>query len=273
MMKKRFALLLAVLLILSALAACGNKNGSGKKSDLETDDSVVPTFERVESRDAAGKVQTANGEVIYDCYTFESVDSESVMITYFYSQTKGSTNAASAETQSYVKCLDPHTVCVPEKLAGKTVVKIGRSAFRQCTEIGDLVLPRTLTSIGTYAFAECVNLQSVALPAALSELGIGVFYHCEALSDLQFAAQSALSVIPNSAFLGCKSLTELHIPGYIKTIEKAAFLNCTAVTTLTLEEGLETIGDQAFQNLGLAEVPALPSTVKSVGILNPWEAK
>jgi len=268
MMKKSFALLLALLMILSALAACGKKNGSGKKSDLQTDDSVAPTFERIESKDENGKVQTAGSDVIYDCYSFESVDSESVMITAFYSQTKGKTTATDAENQSYVRYLEPHTVCVPQTLAGKTVVKIDAGAFRQHTEISRLVLPETLTAIGQYAFAECSNLWDVTLPAAVAELGMGVFYKCTRMAEVNFAPRSALSVIPQSAFQGCEELTEIHIPGYIKTVEKGAFLNCTSVETLILEEGLETIGDQAFQNLNLAEIPALPSTVKSVGVLN-----
>ncbi len=267
-MKRRIALLLALLLALAVFAACGKKNGSGKQSDLEKDDSVAPTFERIVSLDADGNVQTASRATIYDCYTFESVDSESVMITGFYSQTKGSTSASDDESQSYVRCAEPHTVVIPEKLAGKTVVKIGKSAFRAHSEIAELSLPATLLSIGKYAFAECSNLQSLTLPAAVAELGEGAFYRCSDLEELNFAPSSALSVIPNSAFAFCEALTEIHIPGYIKTIGDGAFLNCISVTTLTLEEGLETIGKQAFQNLALDEIPTLPSTVTSVGELN-----
>lgn len=268
MMKKCFALLLALVLAVAAFAACGKKNNSGKQSDLEKDDSVAPTFERVISMDTNGNVQTVSRATIYDCYTFESVDSESVMITAFYSQTKGSTAAPDDETQSYVRCLDPHVVVVPEKLAGKTVVKIADGAFRQHSEIFEVVLPETVTSIGKFAFEECNNLYSFTLPAAVAELGVGAFYKCVEMEELNFAETSALSVIPQSAFAFCKSLQELHIPGYIKTIEKGAFLNCSSVSVLTLEEGLETIGDQAFQNLALEEAPALPSTVTSVGELN-----
>ena len=271
MMKKCFALLAACLLLISVFAGCGKKKND--KSGLQADDSVAPTFERVASLDAAGNAQTVSGAPIYDCYTFESIDSETVMITGFYSETKGKTAAASEETQSYVKCLDQHTVCIPEKLAGKTVAKIGEYAFKQHTEIKNIVLPATLTFIGKFAFDECSNLQSVALPASVAELGIAAFRACTSLTSVTFAAEQGLTFLPQQAFSGCTALQSLQIPGYIKSIGEGAFLNCTAITTLTLNEGLETIGNQAFQNSNLTVVPALPSTVTTVGALNPWPEK
>ncbi len=273
MLKKSFALLAVCLMVFALLASCGKKSGSNK-SDLQTDDSVVPTFERLVSKDAAGNVQTVNGSTIYDCYTFESIDSETVRITSFYSQTKGSSSAPNEDAQSYVRCLDPHTVCVPQKLANRTVVKISELAFYTRSEISDLVLPETLTEIENCAFAGCCNLRSVTLPSSVTALGMGAFYNCTSLTSLRFASSSALDTIPQSAFADCSALTEINIPGYIKTIGQGAFLNCTSVTTLTLAEGLTTIEDQAFQNLdALAAAPALPSTVTKVGNLNPWAEK
>ena len=273
MLKKSFALLAACLLVFSILAGCSKKSDS-EKSDLQADNSVAPTFERLVSKDAAGNAQTVNGSTIYDCYNFESIDSETVRITSFYSQTKGSSAAPTEDAQSYVRCLDPHTVVVPEKLAGKTVVKISALAFYTKSEISDLVLPESLTVIENCAFAGCCNLRSVALPSAVTELGIGAFYNCTSLTTLRFALSSALATIPQSAFADCAALTAINLPGYIKTVEAGAFLNCTSVATLTLAEGLVTIEDQAFQNLdALTTVPELPSTVTKVGKLNPWAEK
>lgn len=263
-MKKYVAFLLAALALLSLLVSCG-KNGQGnQKSDLQIDETVTPTWERVISLDAKGEKQYFGDDLIYDYYTFEGVDSESIAITGFYSQTQGK----NTEEISYVRCLEPHAVIIPQTLAGKTVVRINDEAFRQHDEILYLGLPETLTYIGKYAFEECSYLQGVTLPASVAEIGQAAFYRCTGLRELNFAPTASLSVIPQAAFMECESLEEILLPGSIKTVEKAAFLNCTNVTSVTLNEGLETIGDQAFQNLNLAEKPVLPSTVKTVGEWN-----
>ena len=60
-------------------------------------------------------------------------------------------------------------------------------------------------------------------------------------------------------------LTELIIPGSIKTIGTAAFQNCTGLTSIVFNEGLETLGDQAFMNAyGLTSI-TLPRSMVVFG--------
>ena len=264
MLKKRFALLLIAVLLLSLLASCGNSTEKQSGTEFAKDTSVAATDERVESLDAHGKRQYFGSELIYDYYTFEANDSESVIITGFSSQVAGKTSS-DPETMSYVLCREPHTVVVPEKLDGKTVVGIDHSAFRQQDAIRDLVLPKTVESIGDYAFAQCPYLRSVSLPGSVNTLGIAAFYECTDLASLSFAEQGALSVISKSAFMNCSALKTLHVPGYVQTIGNSAFLNCSSLKTVTFEEGLQTIEDLAFCQTAISEPPALPSTLQSIG--------
>lgn len=266
-MKKRVALLLCALLLATALFACGNEADKPQENDSKTEEPVTITFARVESLDIAGRRQTEGDNVIYDHYNFEAVDSDSIALTSFYSETLGKKTTSEEEPQSYVPCLKAHTVVIPQTLLGKTVVAIRAEAFRYHTEIETLVIPETVTEIGEFAFAECNTLKSLTLPAAVENLGVGAFCKCGSMETLTFAESSALSFIPQYCFMDCSSLKEVHIPAYIEVVGFAAFLNCTSVTTLTLEEGLTVIESQAFQNMNLAETPAIPSTVTSVGDL------
>lgn len=69
--------------------------------------------------------------------------------------------------------------------------------------------------------------------------------------------------IPESMFRGVDLITEITIPGNIKTIGDLAFLQ-TGLEKLTLEEGVEEIGDGAFAQTKIKEV-YLPRSVKKIG--------
>lgn len=73
----------------------------------------------------------------------------------------------------------------------------------------------------------------------------------------------SLSEIPESLFRGFDSLTEIEIPGNIKSIGDLAFFG-TNLEKVTFAEGLEKIGDGAFAQTKIKEVH-LPKSIKELG--------
>ena len=74
-----------------------------------------------------------------------------------------------------------------------------------------------------------------------------------------------ITSIGESAFLGCRGMTELTLPNSVTSIGGNAFEGCSGLTELTLPNGVRSIGDYAFSGCsGMTEL-ILPSSVTSIG--------
>lgn len=74
-----------------------------------------------------------------------------------------------------------------------------------------------------------------------------------------------ITSIGESAFLGCRGMTELTLPNGITRIEESAFRGCRGLTELTLPSSVTSIGNAAFVDCsGLTEL-ILPNSVTSIG--------
>lgn len=71
-----------------------------------------------------------------------------------------------------------------------SVTTIEEGAFRNCTELKDLVLPNSVTSIGTGALSGCTSLTELVLPESITEIGEEVFAGCTGLTRLVLPADS-----------------------------------------------------------------------------------
>ena len=271
MMKKLLAILLVGALLTVGFASCKKKQGNKNTNDPSyEEDDVIVNFARVESVDASGTAQKdEGGQQIYEYFTFESIDDETVEITSYVPQVMGH---ASGSTSSYIRCFTPHVVVIPEKLNGKTVAKIGKSAFIQRSELTGVVIPDSVTEIADLAFTGCSGLVSLELPAGLTTLGIGAFRDCTALATLTFDPSAPLETVSTEAFKGCTALSSITIPASVKRIGEGAFLNCSVVTSVTIAEGVARIDDQAFQGLTALTSLTLPASLSYIGALNFYGA-
>ena len=74
-----------------------------------------------------------------------------------------------------------------------------------------------------------------------------------------------ITSIGESAFLGCRGMTELTLPNSVRSIGDGAFSGCSGLTELTLPNSVTRIGDCAFYGCsGLTEL-ILPNSVRSIG--------
>ena len=195
-----------------------------------------------------------------------------------YRETDGGVviTGVNADRSEYV----PKELVIPATLKGKSVTRIGSSAFSDCTSLTSITIPEGVTSIGDDAFSGCTNIDTAIIPAgAIGAIpkeslktviinggtGIGdyAFRSCTSLTSITIPA--SVTSIGSSAFNGCTSLTSIAIPSSVTSIGTSAFKNCTSLMSITIPSSVTSIGSSAFRGCtGLTSI-AIPSSVTSIG--------
>ena len=149
---------------------------------------------------------------------------------------------------------------------GNEITAIESSAFAGCG-LTEIQLPSGITSIGEEAFAGN-KFTEIIIPSGVSKLGAGVFAGCDQLQEISVeegnanfsAAGGVLYDKAGTKLLLCPSGKEgtFTLPRRITEIAESAFKGCKKITELVLPSGLTTIGSKAFSgmNLTTVELPA-----------------
>lgn len=196
------------------------------------------------------------------------------------------TSVAIIEDRAFYNCRNLEAVEFVRGVREKPL-KINDRAFQSCTALTSITLP--LTEEFSYdsskgIFVGCTALESVNIdaennPAAIysSKDGVlcnadgSVILYCPVGKAGAYRIPIGVTEVASLAFEGCNKLTELTIPGYVKTIGANAFLNCSAIGKLIFgDENVNdlTIGSGAFNgNSSLGEVKfGEGSRVTAIGI-------
>jgi hypothetical protein len=156
-------------------------------------------------------------------------------------------------------------ITIPATLGGYTVTEIGRSAFRDLTNITSVTFasPASVTNIGPTAFQGCTGLMLAVLPTAITSISEGLFSGCSQLRSVTIP--TSVTSIGAMAFAGCRSLNALALPASLSTLGESAFLNCRSLTSLDIPDRITSIpGQLCYECRGLTAVD-LPSGLTSIG--------
>lgn len=193
--------------------------------------------------------------------------------------TLGDATVTSVGTRAFEDNTTITAVAFPE-----TIVEINGNAFRGCTALKDVKLPKSLTFLGAGAFGKTA-IESVEIPKSLDsgdysyssekyilngvehKIGIGPFVLCENLKTVTFekgvtqVAQylfrgctgleeitipDTVTVIENGAFSYCVNLKSIDVPDYVTKIDAEAFANCLSLKDVELSKALTYLGESAF---------------------------
>ena len=163
----------------------------------------------------------------------------------------------------------------------KSVRSIGRAAFEGCTALKSVTLPDGLETIGWSAFLTCSSLTSITIPASLKSATTFAFDECDKLKDVYYKgdlskwcsiAFDSVSSNPccNSAnlyFNGTK-VTDLTVPGSIKTVGDYTFKECSSLTSVKISDGVTSIGTCAFDSCSNITSVTIPEGVTNIGELS-----
>ena len=156
------------------------------------------------------------------------------------------------------------TCTIPAAANGYTIVSIGDNAFKNQTDLVEVVIPNTVTNIGASAFEGCTALGTldhpVVVPASVTSVGVDAFKGTWWLDN---TLPNGVVYINNILYTYKGEMpanTDIEITDGTTTILSGAFKDCTGLTSVTIPATVTAIGSQAFNGC---------SSLTSVTVKNP----
>lgn len=166
------------------------------------------------------------------------------------------------------------------KLQGGHFVKIGESAFAQCTSLTEINLSEGLVEIAEYAFLNCVSIEELTIPSTVKKLGDYALADCEKISTVNIPEELeelGVGVFRNWSALKTFNISDNHPRYSIKDIDENGkillskdqetlilYMPSNTVSSFTLPETIKKIDAYAFSGAKVQEV-VLGEQVEELG--------
>ena len=268
--------------------AISEKNQSGinegDKSFLNAINDLDICDENIEEPDLPVEDELDSGDLENGLYRYIECEDHIEIVKYLL-------DAADVEIPSEIDG-KPVTVIKEDAFSGKSlstlifhdgVISIGNDAFSYCSNLTSITIPDSVTTIGGCAFLDCSSLTSIIIPNGVTTIGYHAFKGTPWL-ELQgqpvivhnilidYSSASGEVVIPDSVtivgesvFSWCESLTSITIPNSVTTIGESAFSWCEGLTSIIIPNSVTTIGDDAFFECTSLTSITIPNSVTSIG--------
>ncbi len=279
-MKKYLAIVLAVVLMLSAIPMTAVANTSG--------DYIYEVISETEKTCVITEYTGSTRNLVIP----SSIDGYKVVEIGEYAffdrvESTGNKNIRSVEIPAGVK-------------------KIGKFAFNLCSGLNTVVLTDGIEVIEEGAFFNCTNLATINLPDSITYIGRNILHDTKVMPLLEqferedaqlpatepiydmskwtngalyigkhlmavdltksgsFTVKDGTKTIAGEAFYWCDKLTSITIPNGVVSIGEYAFYNCDGIKALYLPDSITTIGQSAFDLCDKLQTINIPSKVKEI---------
>ena len=226
-MRKFFALLAALSLLIVSLSGCNSISEANPSTDFEygfSHEGGISIREYIGSDKTVVIPSKIDGQAVTVIAggAFVGTSIESVVIP---------DSVKFVVARAFYGCDQLKTVDF-----GDGIIEIQEEAFRECTALESIILPKNLETIGEGAFYGCTSATEIYIPKTLTNWSEGdhypTFFNCTALETLTI--EDGLSVLGGAGLFCCaSSLKNLVIPASVKKIGDVAFHSATALESVT----------------------------------------
>ena len=126
----------------------------------------------------------------------------------------------------------------------------------QYTKIESIEIPNHITKIGKYAFRKCTNLKNIKFSENVDTIKEYTFFACTALTSVTIPDN--IRSIEKDAFSSCSALTSVTIGNGVISIGNSAFYGCSSLYLVYSKNPIPpTLGNYVFNNtkIGIIYVP------------------
>ena len=106
------------------------------------------------------------------------------------------------------------------------------------------------------------NIKTAVIPDGVTTIGDKAFW-CSSLTSIHIP--DSVTSIEKGAFNWCNSLTSIHIPDSVTTIGDRAFFCCRSLTSIHIPDSVTTIGEGAFSSCRSLTSINIPDSVTTIG--------
>ena len=145
---------------------------------------------------------------------------------------------------------------IPSEYNGLPVTRIGSSAFHDCNNLIEIIIPESIKSIecneSVTPFEGCVNLHynsyNTALYLGSKDNPYAFLIKSKHTAITKCTINEDTKVIVDYAFFRCSNLTSVTIPDSVTTIGEKAFYWC-GLDRVTIGDSVTNIGEKAFNHI------------------------
>lgn len=171
---------------------------------------------------------------------------------------------------AFKDCIGLSSISIPE---GVTV--INALAFCGCNGLTSLTIPDNVTIIKDYAFNKCHNLRSITISKGVAVIGLSVFEKVCNLDTFTVSEENENYSSENGVLFNKdktklikypsnKPKTTYSVPNSVTIIGDSAFCNCETLTSITIPESVTHIGDRVFCGCSGITSITIPKNVPTI---------
>lgn len=139
------------------------------------------------------------------------------------------------------------------------VLNVGDQAFNECEKMTDVTIPDSVKSIGSQAFGKCFGLTSVDVGKGVTIINRSAFSNCSNLTSVTL--HSGLTRIESTVFFFCINLKNINIPDSVTYLGGYVFEDCWSLESITIPEGVTTLYNEVFAGCTSLETINIPDSV------------